>query len=294
MSTLLLPTEEGEVVDAPRVKPWIIVAGVLAVLLLLLLVITPSKKKPSEPAMATPAAAGTPPPVAPVATDPLDFAVPAKPPLIQRAPQAAPTGQPGGPGPGPSTPAEDFTQWSEKDGLPVYSQHGLNRPVINRLKKGERVLWIEDYQNWSHVTMLDHRDGWVISAELTNTRPEYALDPNPGEAAETLTGFYRDINQKNFARAYDRLIPDWKAELNYQDFEKGYEKVREITCKVEKTEVISPIEVRCDVVLDCDEDPRPRQFKGTYTLEYRPIFWHLSTGILEEQEGGPAPMMPGL
>ncbi|MCE7872798.1 SH3 domain-containing protein [bacterium CPR1] len=297
MTTIMIPTEDqGEVVDARRIK---LLAGVGGALFLVMVIffwaLWPSQNKPRPQGTPMASATGVSPGIQPENQDPLEFVAAAKPPLVQRSPRPETDGpeHPSDSGTPTTEPTEDPTAWSKADNVTVYSKHGLNQPVVRTLAQGERVLWVKDYQNWSQVRLLGKGEGWVESKNLVFTQPSFARNQTPEEARQVLADFYAEVGRKEYAVAYERLSADWQAELPFKDFVKGFSQVRSLDVQLGETEVTSGVSVRQHVVIDADEEARPRRFRGTYTLEYHPIEWKLTSGILEEG-GPPTSSAPGL
>ncbi len=297
MSTIVLPTDDpGEVVDAKRLKLFAAVGGVVFfILLVFIIALWPTKKpKPAgTPLASAPSARPSIQGDVPESNDPLGFVAPAKPlAVVQRTPS------PDGPTPRPDTspsaaPVEAATAWTRGDKVQVFSKHGLNAPVVATLNAGTRLLWAEDYQNWTRIKLYGGREGWVEKKNLVYEEPSFAEKPTPEEGRQTLTDFYEEVKSHNYAAAYARLSDEWKAELSFTDFQKGFKQVRSLDVQMGETEVMSPLTIRQHVIIEADEEARPRRFSGTYELQYHPIEWRLTSGILEE--GGPSnSSVPGL
>lgn len=298
MNTIVLPTEEGEQDDdARRLKLLAGVgAAVLFVLVLFIWAAWPSLTSKPQPA-GTPLASATRQPQGgvPETNDPLGFVAPAKPlAVVQRNPGTA---QDTSPAPEtsatPSQKVELPQAWTRVDKVTIYARHGLNAKPVKTLKAGTRLLKAEDYQNWTKVKMYGGAEGWVEKKYLVYVEPEWSEKPTPEEGRQVLSDFYAEVARKDYAAAYARLSDEWKAELTYTDFVKGFKQVRSLDLQLGETEVMSPLTIRQHVVIDADEESRTKRFSGTYELQYHPIEWRLTSGILEE--GGPSgSSAPGL
>lgn len=294
MSTIVLPTDDGgEVEDARRLKLFAAVGGVAFLILLVFIwALWPAGKKRPRPG-STPLASATnqAPGETPQSNDPLGFVAAAKPlAVVQRTPgpqEDKPESSPS------AAPHQEPRAWAREDNVTVYSRHGLNQPVIATVKAGTRMLYVEDYQNWAHVRLVGKRDGWVERKNLLFSEPDFAEKATPEEGRQTLSDFYAEVGRKDYAAAYARLSDEWKAELPYTEFVNGFKKVRSLDMQLGETEVMSGVTIRQHVLIDADEESRARVFKGTYTLEYHPLEWKLTSGIL--QETGPSnSSVPGL
>lgn len=302
MSTIALPTDDSEEVeDTKRLKLF---AGVGAVVFFVLVLfiwaawpsLTGGKKQPG--ASRTPLASAKPgdgptlPGGVPESNDPLGFVAAAKPlAVVQRTP--GPDETPDEPGASPRPGAELPQAWTRVENVNLYAKHGLNAPVVRTMKAGTRLLKGPDYQNWTQVKLYGGVEGWVEKKNLVYIEPEFAEKATPEEGRQVLQDFYAEVARKEYAKAYARLSDEWKAELSFTDFQKGFKQVRSLDLQLGETEVMSPVTIRQHVVIDADEEARARRFMGTYELQYRPLEWRLTSGILEE--GGPSgSSAPGL
>jgi hypothetical protein len=299
MPTVVLPSEEGEQDDdARRLKLFAgIGAAVFFVLVLFIWAAWPSFTSKPQPA-GTPLASATKKPAQggqPENNDPLGFVAPAKPlAIVQHTPgSAAPEGTPQPQASASPSRPELPQAWTRVENVTIYAKHGLNARAVKTLKAGTRLLKGEDYQNWTKVKMYGGTEGWVEKKYLVYMEPEWSEKPSPEEGRQALSDFYAEVAKKDYTAAYNRLSDEWKAELTYTDFVKGFKQVRSLDLQLGETEVMSPLTIRQHVIIDADEESRAKRFSGTYELQYHPIEWRLTSGILEE--GGPSgSSAPGL
>jgi hypothetical protein len=85
-------------------------------------------------------------------------------------------------------------------------------------------------------------------------------------ASEVTTAFYSALNDGNVGQAYDKLAPEFQAELPYQNFQCGYAAVESISCEIKNSEQISPVQIRLDLQIDAYEAGEDTSYYATCIL----------------------------
>ena len=86
------------------------------------------------------------------------------------------------------------------------------------------------------------------------------------QASEMTTEFYSALNDGNIGEAYDKLAPEFQADLPFENFQYGYAAVESISCEVKNSEQISPEQIRLDLQIDAYEAGHDTTYYATCIL----------------------------
>ncbi|MCA9777278.1 MAG: hypothetical protein KC800_11195 [Candidatus Eremiobacteraeota bacterium] len=99
----------------------------------------------------------------------------------------------------------------------------------------------------------------------------------PEEAATQLTAnFYSALNDGHLGEAYDKLSPDFQANLPFECFQSGYEVVDSISCEVKNSEVLPDDQVRLDLQIEATEAGYPSTYYATCIVSKVDDAWTIS------------------
>lgn len=103
---------------------------------------------------------------------------------------------------------------------------------------------------------------------------------NQQAVRDLVSGFYDDISQKQYKRAYAALSPDWQKEISFEAFQAGYKDTESASCEVKSLRSLAGGRYQMEISLDVSEKGRKSHLKGTYIAVYTAKGWKLDQGSL--------------
>jgi hypothetical protein len=204
-------------------------------------------------------------------------------------------GDPSGGAPSQEQPGESpqapKLAWIRDSGTPARSEPALNQVAIRTLKQGEQVNWIREDDHWDQVRLADATEVWVQSRQITFTPPASAEKPSGAQV--TVTAFYEAIARKDYAAAYSFLTSEWKAELDFDHFVRGYERTDSLQSEIVRSVPLSSDRTQVDVKVKAVELGAHVTYMGFYTVERRAAQWQMASGELSRTVDGAAELAPG-
>lgn len=174
--------------------------------------------------------------------------------------------------------------WVSEKETPVYSEPGLNQPVLKKLNRWEEVFHIEQQDNWDKVRLADSTIVWVQSKHLVFAKPADLDKPNDAEV--TVMAFYAAVVRKDYAAAYSYLAGPWKAQLSFADFVEGYSRTTSLSTEIRQVIPMGDGRFQVDVAMKALEGAQQVPYTGSYLVEKIGDEWCLSAGSLTIT-GGP-------
>jgi hypothetical protein len=248
-------------------RPAIIFGAVISGLLIFALgvVLTLPKMTPTAPASSTPRSiAGAKPSV----QDSRKTPTPDNTPNLPTRPAELPPGQNWG--------------WVVHEGTKVHETAGLNSAVAATLRYGKRVRLLEQEEGWQKVLLSKRKIGYVQSQFVGQQRPIDAPADDPSEATQTLKQFFQEISSHHLTAAYDLLSFEFKRDLRYATFEKGYADTEQAVLKIIKVQTISPEKFGIEAELTMIQERGNHGYRATYDLILEQGEWKISQADIRE------------
>lgn len=196
--------------------------------------------------------------------------------------------QPQSSGSGGQPVAQDSSQpqpvvWVSEEDASAYSQPGFNMPVVRPLKKWEELKIVESTkENWDRVRDTEGQEFWVQKKVVTIIRPQNLNQPSVAE--EKVMDFYTAVAQQRHSDAYIHLSPEWKRELSYDRFVRGYSHVDSLRSEIVNVFELGEDRFQVDVAQEAIENGAPVDYLGIYTVErLADDKWYLTSGSLKRQ-----------
>ena len=232
-------------------------------------------------------------PVAPLSETPIEFTAAHKPTVAESRKTPTPDGglpdlpEPPAPGPGPGlgnppVAAGGTSYWVFQDNAPLYAAKGLNQSVLDHLACATPLNLLREEDDWVEVQVVGGNSGWMKRAQVDDHPPPGAPGPRPGDALLSLQGFFQNLNQRNYARAYDHLSFDFKRDLPYRRFSQGYSTLDQVFMRVVRVETISPQSQLFYLEMLCEERPKPKTYQGEYTMVLEQNHWYIAQATMKE------------
>ena len=122
--------------------------------------------------------------------------------------------------------------WVTEPDAKAYTQPGFNMPVARKLEQWEELLIVEasGTENWDRVQDLKGQQFWVQKKILTIIRPQNLSQPSIAE--KKVMDFYTLVAHRQHSDAYVHLSPEWKRELSFDDFVKGYSRTDSLRSEI--------------------------------------------------------------
>jgi hypothetical protein len=211
---------------------------------------------------------GTTPPPPPPKDPPLELEVPLDRPDSQPVAQKEPVRMP--------------TVWVTEVGAKAYSEPGFNMPVLRELEQWEELLIVEtSKENWDRVQDLQGQQFWVQKKIVTIIRPQNLSQPSVAE--KKVMDFYTQVAHREHSDAYVHLSPEWKRELSFDRFVKGYSHVDSLRSEIVNVLELGADRFQVDVAMEAIEEGASVDYLGIYTVEKVDGRWYLTTGSLNKQ-----------
>ena len=214
----------------------------------------------------------------------VDFTAPHKPTVAEsrKTPRPGPDlPEPPGPAPGPA-PGGGTSYWVFQDNAPLYSAKGLNQAVLGRLACSTPLNLLQEEDDWVEVQVVGGNSGWMKRSQVDDHPPPGAPGPRPGDALLSLQGFFQNLNQRNYAKAYDHLSFDFKRDLPYKTFAQGYSTLDQVFTRVVRVQTISAQSQLFYLEMLCEERPKPKTYQGEYTLVLEQNHWYIAQATIKE------------
>ncbi len=187
--------------------------------------------------------------------------------------------------PSSKSPTEERVEpvvWVSEDGASAYSQPGFNMPKLRDLKKWEELKIVESTtEAWDRVRDSEGQEFWVQKKIVTIIRPQNLSQPSFAE--KTVMGFYTAVAHNEHNEAYDDLSPDWKRELSFDAFVKGYARTDSLRSEIVNVFELGQDSFQVDVSMEAVEEGEPVDYLGIYTVEKLDGKWFLTSGSLKRQ-----------
>jgi hypothetical protein len=177
------------------------------------------------------------------------------------------------------------TVWVTEVGAKAYSEPGFNMPVIRELGQWEELLIVEtSKENWDRVQDLQGQQFWVQKKIVTIIRPQNLSQPSVAE--KKVMDFYTQVAHREHSDAYVHLSPEWKRELSFDRFVKGYSHVDSLRSEIVNVLELGVDRYQVDVAMEAIEEGAPIDYLGIYTVEKVDGKWYLTSGSLNKQAQG--------
>lgn len=208
-----------------------------------------------------------PPPVEP---PPLSIDVPPTNPPDSKAPTTAQQA--------PSNP----TVWVTDEGAWAYEQPGFNMKKVRELKKWEELKIVEaTKENWDRVRDLEGQEFWIQKKLVTIILPQNLSQPSVAE--KKVMDFYTSVAHGEHSNAYAHLSPEWKRELSFDAFVKGYSRTDSLRSEIVNVYDLGDKRYQVDVSMEAIEEGESVDYLGIYTVGRVEGQWFLTSGALKRQ-----------
>ena len=179
-------------------------------------------------------------------------------------------------------PPQMVTVWVTEEGAKAYSEPGFNMPVLRDLKQWEELLIVESIkENWDRVQDLEGKQFWVQKKIVSSIRPKNLSQPSVAE--KKVMDFYTHVAHSEHSDAYVHLSPEWKRELSFDNFVKGYSHVDSLRSEIVNVLELGADRYQVDVAMEAIEEGSPIDYLGIYTVEKVDGKWYLTSGSLNKQ-----------
>jgi hypothetical protein len=158
------------------------------------------------------------------------------------------------------------------------------------LAPGQEVSWIREDNKWDQIRLSDGTELWVQSKEISLARlsPSGAKKPSGAELA--VQAFYQAVARHDYSEAYKYLAPEWKAELDFDHFVKGYDRAENLRSEIVRAVPLAADRYQVDIKVLSEEFGEKKTYIGFYTVEKKGEAWQMSSGELNLTAGStPAP-----
>ena len=185
--------------------------------------------------------------------------------------------------PPPSEKTQHPVVWVSEEDAFGYEQPGFNMPKVRPLEKWEELQIVEaTSEAWDRVRDLGGKEFWVQKKLVTIIRPQNLTQPSVAE--ERVMEFYTQVADGAHSDAYSLLSPDWKKELSFNDFVKGYARTDSLRTEIVNVYELGEDRYQVDVSQEAVEEGEPINYLGIYTVEKVNSKWFLTTGSLKRQQ----------
>ena len=189
-------------------------------------------------------------------------------------------------------PSGGLAFWVYQDNSPLYAGMGLNQPVVQRLPCNTPLSLLREEDEWVEVQVLGGASGWMKRAQVGDHPPPGAVGPRPADALLSLQGFFQQLNAHDYARAYDHLSFDFKRDLPYRTFARGYAGLEQVSMRVVRVQNLGPSSQIFYVEMLCQERPKARAYSGEYTMVLEQNHWFIAQAGLKEIAPNSVPPFP--
>lgn len=169
--------------------------------------------------------------------------------------------------------------WVSGEGAWGYQQPGLNMKKVRALTKWEELQIVESSnEGWDRVRDEAGSEFWVEKKVVTVIRPQNLSRPSIAE--QKVMAFYTDVAEGRHSDAYAQLSPEWKRELSFNDFVKGYARTDSLRTEITNVYELGEDRYQVDVSMTAVEEGEPIRYMGIYTLEKVDSTWYMTSGRL--------------
>lgn len=173
--------------------------------------------------------------------------------------------------------------WVTETDAKAYSQPGFNMPVVRPLKQWEELLIVESSkENWDRVQDIQGQQFWVQKKITTVIRPQNLSQPSIAE--KKVMDFYTEVAHREHSDAYVHLSPEWKKELSFDEFVKGYARTDSLRSEIVNVVELGQDRYQVDVSMEALEEGDTVNYLGIYTVEKVDGKWYLTSGSLNKQD----------
>jgi hypothetical protein len=181
-----------------------------------------------------------------------------------------------------ASPAGGLSFWVYQDNSPLYAGMGLNQAVVQKLPCATPLTLLREQDDWVEVQVLGGSSGWMKRSQVGDHPPPGATGPRPGDALVSLQAYFQQLNRHDYARAYDHLSFDFKRDLPYRTFARGYQGLDQVFLRVIRVQTLSPEAQIFYVEMLCEERPKARAYQGEYTMVLEQNHWFIAQASLKE------------
>jgi hypothetical protein len=172
--------------------------------------------------------------------------------------------------------------WVTETDAKAYSQAGFNMPVVRPLEQWEELQILESNEgNWDRVQDLSGQQFWVQKKVVTVIRPQNLSQPSVAE--KKVMDFYTQVAHREHSDAYVHLSPEWKRELSFDRFVKGYNRTDSLRSEIVNVLPLGEDRFQVDVAMEAVEEGETVDYLGIYTVEKVDGKWYLTSGSLNRQ-----------
>lgn len=172
--------------------------------------------------------------------------------------------------------------WVTETDAKAYQQAGFNMPVVRELTQWEELLIVESSkENWDRVQDLQGQQFWVQKKVVSSIRPQNLSQPSVAE--KKVMDFYTQVSHREHSDAYVHLSPEWKKELSFDEFVKGYSRTDSLRSEIVNVVELGEDRYQVDVGMVAIEEGEPVDYLGIYTVEKVDDKWYLTSGSLNRQ-----------
>lgn len=172
--------------------------------------------------------------------------------------------------------------WVTETDAKAYKEPGFNMPIERDLQQWEELAIVaSSNENWDHVQDLEGRQFWVQKKIVSSIRPQNLSQPSVAE--KQVMQFYTQVSHREHSDAYVHLSPEWKKELSFDEFVKGYSRTDSL-----RSEIVSILELgedryQVDVAMEAIENGDSVDYLGIYTVGKVDGKWYITSGSLNKQ-----------
>lgn len=118
------------------------------------------------------------------------------------------------------------------------------------------------------------------AARLAASKAEPQTTRSPEDdkqlAGQVTTEFYAALNEGHVGEAYDKLSPEFQADLPFEHFQYGYQGVESISCEVKHSEQLTSNQIRLDVQINAYEGGSDNTYYATCILSRCQDTWAIA------------------
>lgn len=172
--------------------------------------------------------------------------------------------------------------WVTESNAKAYREPGFNMPIVRDLEQWEELLIVEtSKENWDRVQDLKGQQFWVQKKIVTIIRPQNLSQPSVAE--KKVMDFYTQVAHREHSDAYVHLSPEWKRELSFDKFVKGYSRTDSLRSEIVNVFELGEDRYQVDVAMEAIEEGESVDYLGIYTVEKVEGKWYLTSGSLNKQ-----------
>ena len=193
------------------------------------------------------------------------------------------------------SPSPPKVAWVREKGAPGRPQPGLDVTPTRNLVAGEEVSWIREDNQWDLIRVSDGTELWVQNKEISLVR-QNAPTAKPSGAELVVQSFYQAVARHDYSEAYKYLSPEWKADLDFDHFVRGYDRAEHVRSEIARVVPLGGDRYQVDIKVLAEEFGTKVTYLGFYTVEKRGDAWQMASGELnrtvDAAEPSPDPLAP--